>query len=96
MVPLVLQTAPTFLPLNSEFTHVLPCGHAVSEELGNKMANVALPTNDLLMGETEGRTWGVCLSGRRRRCWFCGMGFYPSDLKKLYFEQEDTEESSPS
>lgn len=88
MIPLVLQTAPTFLRLDSEFTHVLPCGHAVSEELGKRMASVALPTNDLLLGETDARMWGFCLAGRKRRCWFCGMGFYPTDLKKLYFEQD--------
>lgn len=89
MIPLVLQTAPTFLTVDSEFTHVLPCGHAVSEELGKRMASVALPTNELLMGQTDARTWGFVLAGRKRRCWFCGMGFYPTDLKKLYFEQDD-------
>jgi hypothetical protein len=88
IVPLVLQTAPTFLAVDAEFTHVLPCGHAVSEALGRRMAALALPTNELLLGETEARTWGICLSGRKRRCWFCGTGFYATDLKKLYFEHE--------
>jgi len=87
MVPLVLQTAPTFLARDAEFTHVLPCGHAVSEALGRRMTAVALPTNELLLGETEARIWGTCLSGRKRRCWFCGTGFYATDVKKLYFEQ---------
>jgi Pellino len=88
MVPLVLQTAPTFLAKDAEFTHVLPCGHAVSEALGKRMVAVPLPTNELLLGETEARTWGICLSGRKRRCWFCGTGLYATDLKKLYFEHE--------
>jgi len=87
MVPLVLQTAPTFLAKDAEFTHVLPCGHAVSEALGKRMAAVALPTNELLLGETEARIWGISLSRRKRRCWFCGTGFYATDVKKLYFEQ---------
>lgn len=89
MIPLVLQTAPTFFPIDAEYTHVLPCGHAVSLELGKRMASVPLPTNELLLGNTEARTWGFCLAGRKRRCWFCGMGFYPSDLKKLYFERDE-------
>ena len=89
MIPLLLQCAPTFLPLDAEFTHVLPCGHAVSEALGRRMASVAVPTNDLLSGETEAKDWGDCLSGRRRRCWFCGAGFYSTELKKLYFEFEE-------
>jgi hypothetical protein len=89
MVPLLLQTAPTFLAKNAEFTHVLPCGHAMSWELGMRMAGVALPTNELLMGDTEARTWGTVLAGRKRRCWFCGGGSYATDLKKLYFENEE-------
>jgi len=88
-VPLLLQTAPTFLARDAEFTHVLPCGHATSLELGMRMVGVGLPTNELLMGDTEARTWGTCLAGRKRRCWFCGGGFYATDLKKLYFEQEE-------
>jgi hypothetical protein len=89
MVPLLLQTAPTLLPFESEYTHVLPCGHAVSLELGKRFAAVALPTNELLMGVTDAATWGVCLGGRKRRCWFCGAGFYATDLKKLYFEEDE-------
>ena len=89
MIPLLLQTAPTLLPKDAEFTHVLPCGHAMSEELGKRMSLMGLPTNDLLLGETEAKTWGSSLSGRRRRCWFCGGGFYPADLKRLYFERDD-------
>jgi hypothetical protein len=88
MIPLLLQTAPTLLRVQEEFTHVLPCGHAVSEELGKRMGSVGLPSNDLLVGETEAKMWGICLTGRRRRCWFCGTGFYPSEMKKLYFERE--------
>lgn len=91
MIPLVLQTAPTFFPVDAEFTHVLPCGHAVSLELGKRMAGVPLPTNELLLGDTEAKTWGFCLAGRKRRCWFCGTGFYSTELKKLYFEQEEEE-----
>ena len=87
--PLLLQTAPTLFSLEEEFTHVLPCGHAVTEELGRRMAGVALPSNDLLMGDTEATAWGNCLSGRRRRCWLCGGGFYPNDLKTLFFERSD-------
>jgi hypothetical protein len=89
MIPLLVQTGPTFLPLDAEFTHVLPCGHAVSEALGRKMAGVPLPSNDLLLADTEARMWGLCLAGRRRRCWFCGGGFYPSDLKRLFFESRE-------
>jgi len=89
MIPLLLQTAPTFMSKDAEFTHVLPCGHAVSLELGERMASMGLPTNDLLLGETEAGAWGVCLAGRRRRCWFCGTGFYQTDLKKLYFERSE-------
>ena len=58
-------------------------------ELGMRMAGVALPTNELLMGDTEVRTWGAVLVGRKRRCWFCGCGFYATDLKKLFFETEE-------
>jgi len=72
-----------------EFTRVLPCGHALGEELGRRMGGVALPSNDLLLGDTEASAWGKCLGGRRRRCWFCGAGFYPHDLKKLYFEERE-------
>lgn len=89
MVPLLVQTGPTFIPLDAEFTHVLPCGHAVTEALGRKMAGVPLPTNDLLLGDTEARAWGMCLAGRRRRCWFCGGGFYPNELKRLFFENTE-------
>jgi hypothetical protein len=92
MIPLVLQTAPTFFPVDAEFTHVLPCGHAVSLELGKRMASVPLPTNELLSGDTEAKSWGFCLAGRKRRCWFCGTGFYAGELKKLYFEQENDQE----
>ena len=92
MIPLLLQTAPTFLALDAEFTHVLPCGHAMSLELGTRMSSFALPTNDMLVGEMEAKAWGLCLAGRQRRCWFCGGGFYPSDLKKLYFEQDGGEQ----
>jgi hypothetical protein len=72
-----------------EFSHVLPCGHAVGEKLGERMAGIGMPSNDLLNGETEVKDWGDCLSGRRRRCWFCGTGFFPKDLKKLYFETRE-------
>jgi len=92
MIPLLLQTAPTMLAVDAEFTHVLPCGHAVSEELGRRMAGVPLPTNDLLSGETEAKDWVSCLSGRRRRCWFCGEGFYVTELRRLYFEMEEVHE----
>lgn len=76
---------------DEEFTHVLPCGHAVSERLGKRMAGVGMPCNDLLVGETESKDWGDCLIGRRRRCWFCGTGFWGTDLRKLYFEIMDSE-----
>jgi len=92
MIPLLFQTAPTLMAKDAEFTHVLPCGHAMSLELGQRMASMGLPTNDLLLGETEASAWGVCLSGRRRRCWFCGTGFYSTDLKKLYFETSEEDE----
>jgi hypothetical protein len=91
MVPLLLQTAPTFLAPDADFTHVLPCGHAMNLELGTRMGSMALPTNDMLVGEAEAKAWGICLSGRQRRCWFCGGAFYSSDLKKLYFEQDEIE-----
>ena len=91
MIPLLLQTGPTFLAKDAEFTHVLPCGHAVNEELGRRMASVGLPTNDLLLGETEAKAWGICLVSRKRRCWFCGGGFHPTDLKKLYFEKDSSQ-----
>ena len=88
MVPLVIQTAPTFMHKNEEYTHVLPCGHAVSEELGKRMAQIALPTNDLLMEVGDGEAWFRCLKGSRRRCWFCGSGFNSTDLKRLYYEDD--------
>jgi hypothetical protein len=94
MIPLLLQCAPTFLPVDAVYTHILPCGHAVSEELGKRMASIALPTNDLLLGETEAEDWGNCLSGRRRRCWFCGAGFYSTELKRLYLDMDIEEVSN--
>jgi hypothetical protein len=89
MIPLIVQTGPTLISLDAEFTHVIPCGHAVSQELGEKMASVPLPTNDLLLGDTEAKAWGDALLGRRRRCWLCGGGFYSSELKRLFFETKD-------
>jgi len=91
MIPLLLQCAPTFLR-NADYTHVLPCGHGVSEMLGKRMASVGLPTNDMLVGETDARDWGDCLCARRRRCWFCGAGFYPNELRRLYLEMEKSED----
>lgn len=86
MVPLVLQTAHTFMHKNDEYTHVLPCGHAVGEELGKRMAGVALPSNEMLIDNPEVEMWWRCLTGGNRRCWFCGWGFKSEDLRKLYFE----------
>ena len=93
--PLTILTLPTFFPmegqfiLEKEFTHVLPCGHAVSEELGRRMTAVALPTVDLLMKETVAQDWVDCFGGDKRRCWFCGRGFNPEDLTKLYYDHDE-------
>ena len=43
---------------------------------------------DKLIGR-EGEEWASLLVGRRRRCWFCGAGFYPGEVQKLYFEVQD-------
>lgn len=43
---------------------------------------------DKLIGR-EGEEWASLLVGRRRRCWFCGGGFYPGEVQKLYFEVQD-------
>jgi len=91
MLPLMLQTAPTFFPfkgkfnIKTTFTHVLPCGHAVSKELGQRMAAVALPTNDMLT-QRDRQDWVDCLRGDKRRCWLCGSGFLADQLQKLDYE----------
>ena len=92
MIPLLLQTAPTFLRVDATFTNVIPCGHAFSDELARRMSAVALPTNDFLIDTTEAREWANSLSGRRRRCWFCGAGFFVSEVRKLYLDTEGATE----
>jgi hypothetical protein len=87
MIPLLLQTAPTLLEMDAEFTKVIPCGHAVSEKLARRMRLVGLPTNEMLGEEGfEGGDWADCLVGGKRRCWFCGEGFLPEEVQSLYFD----------
>jgi hypothetical protein len=54
------------------------------------MAAVTLPTIDLLMNETVAQDWVDCLGGDKRRCWFCGRGFNLEDLRKPYYDHDET------